>query len=240
MERLADLISKLKEQFEHSADPSQMLMTTKRIEAELLRTEPVQNNFTSSKISVVMPALRSPAPASGETTAPTQKQHSENSFQLSKEQHKLAEEAVDVLTQATELPADNSGKNSWLFDPIHEVPTLAHQEPAKDLNEIVGNAQLSLNERLKGEIVEIGHQLTETPIRDLKKAIGINDRFVFVEELFRGDEVMYERSIKTINAFRIYAEAEYWIERELKVKLGWEEDNPTTRYFYQLVKRRFS
>ena len=51
---------------------------------------------------------------------------------------------------------------------------------------------------------------------------------------------MYERSIKTINGFRIFAEAEYWIERELKVKLGWEEDKPATRHFYQLVKRRFS
>ncbi len=35
---------------------------------------------------------------------------------------------------------------------------------------------------------------------------------------------MYERSIKTINAFRILPEAEYWMERELKVKLGWDEN----------------
>ena len=35
---------------------------------------------------------------------------------------------------------------------------------------------------------------------------------------------MYERSIKTINGFRILPEAEYWMERELKVKLGWDEN----------------
>jgi hypothetical protein len=51
---------------------------------------------------------------------------------------------------------------------------------------------------------------------------------------------MYERSIKTINSFRIFPEAEYWIERELKVKLGWDETKESTRHFYQLVKRRFS
>ena len=77
-------------------------------------------------------------------------------------------------------------------------------------------------------------------MRDLKKAIGINDRFVFINELFRGDEAMYERSIKTINNFRILAEAEYWMIRELKVKLAWDDDKETTRHFYQLVKRRFS
>ena len=37
--------------------------------------------------------------------------------------------------------------------------------------------------------------------------------------------IMYERSIKTINSFNIYAEAEYWISRELKVKLGWNNDH---------------
>jgi hypothetical protein len=51
---------------------------------------------------------------------------------------------------------------------------------------------------------------------------------------------MYERSIKTINGFNIYAEAEYWIIRELKVKLGWPNEHKTAQHFDQLVKRRFS
>ena len=49
-----------------------------------------------------------------------------------------------------------------------------------------------------------------------------------------------EREIKTINGFNIYPEAQYWIQRELKVKLGWLEENPTVKLFDQLVKRRFS
>jgi hypothetical protein len=63
---------------------------------------------------------------------------------------------------------------------------------------------------------------------------------VFLSELFRGDETMYERSIKTINNFRIYPEAEYWIERELKVKLGWDENKEAVKVFRKLIKRRFS
>ena len=55
-----------------------------------------------------------------------------------------------------------------------------------------------------------------------------------------GDEAMYERSIKTINSFNIYPEAEYWISRELKIKVGWSNDNPTVKHFDHLVKRRFS
>jgi hypothetical protein len=51
---------------------------------------------------------------------------------------------------------------------------------------------------------------------------------------------MYERSIKTINSFSILPEAEYWIQRELKVKLAWNDGNETVKQFTQLVKRRFT
>ena len=137
------------------------------------------------------------------------------------------------------------------FNPIKDVPTLTHQlsqearnsEAKKDLNDIIGGQGApSLNDRLKGngQQREISSVLTETPIRDLRKAIGINDRYVFISELFRGDETMYERSIKTINNFSIYQEAYYWMERELKLKLAWDTDRKSAQLFYQLVRRRFS
>jgi hypothetical protein len=128
----------------------------------------------------------------------------------------------------------------WKIDPLREVPTLAHQQVVKELNEVMATKSSSLNEKLKEQVKEVAHVLNDAPVRDLRRAIGINDRFVFISELFRNDEVMYERSIKTINSFRILPEAQYWIERELKVKLGWDENKESTRHFYQLVKRRFS
>lgn len=131
-------------------------------------------------------------------------------------------------------------QQEFQYNPLTEIPTLAHQSTARELNEMMAAAHTSLNDKLKEDRVEVGHRLNDSPVRDLKKAIGINDRFVFISELFRGDEVMYERSIKTINGFRIYPEAQYWIERELKVKLSWDETKSTTQHFYQLVKRRFS
>jgi hypothetical protein len=51
---------------------------------------------------------------------------------------------------------------------------------------------------------------------------------------------MYERSIRTINGLNIYPEAQYWIQRELKVKLSWEENSEPVKLFDQLVKRRFA
>lgn len=225
MERLAELISKLKEQFEQKADSSKLLATTLLIERELMKLESVQTPVSrSSKVSVVMPASHQAYQPKSEDT--------------------IVEEAPAMHHETThhkaEQPVRKAHSKEFIFDPLTEIPTLSQQHTIKEINEMLGIRDSSLNDKLKENKVEIGHVLTDHPIKDLKKAIGINDRYVFINELFRGDEVMYERSLKTINGFRIFAEAEYWIERELKVKLGWEEHKDTTRHFYQLIKRRFS
>lgn len=234
MERLQQLIGKLNEQFEQKADPAQLLITTQLIETELLRLSANTSQvYNSSKVAVVMPGSTRPYNAVNNVVAGTE----EVSVQPAP-----AVKEPEVVEVKEEEPAETlgSGSRTWPFDPLREIPTLAHQQAVKEINEAVATKEFSLNEKLKAEVKEVAHFLTDAPVRDLRRAIGINDRFVFINELFRGDEVMYERSIKTINGFRIFPEAEYWIERELKVKLGWDETKESTRHFYQLVKRRFS
>jgi|GEM_PF-1321319 len=98
----------------------------------------------------------------------------------------------------------------------------------------------SLNDKLKPQQKELATTLQETPIKDLRKAIGINDRYLFVKELFNGDESLFEKSIKTINNFSLYPEAAFWVQKELQQKLGWKDDNEVVVVFNQLVRRRFS
>lgn len=126
------------------------------------------------------------------------------------------------------------------FDAVEETPTLLRHNNDRELHEVIGEPKESLNDRLKQDKTELANVLKDTPIKDLRKGIGINDKFLFVNELFRGDEAMYERSIKTINNFHILPEAEYWINRELKFKLGWDDRKDTVQHFYHLVRRRFS
>jgi hypothetical protein len=132
------------------------------------------------------------------------------------------------------------------FDVVEETPTLLQHTPQeekkihREINQIIHGQQRSLNDQLKQQKTEVAHLLQEAPIKDLRKAIGINDKFVFLAELFNGDEAMYERSIKTINNFHVLQEAEYWINRELKLRLGWNDTANTVQHFYSLVRRRFS
>lgn len=220
MERVGTLINKLKEQFEQQADAAKLAMTAQLLLAELQQSR--EPGTVSRKVTVVLPQV---------TAA-----------------HHEAKETVAVK--------DTIG-TQWLYETQQAgVPTLVHQqqaEPAekehngngvqknlRELNHALAMETESLNEKLKEERKEVMSALQDSPVRDLKKAIGINDRYLFLNDLFRGDESMYERSIRTINAFSIYPEAQYWIQRELKIKLSWPDSSDTVRLFDQLIRRRFA
>ncbi len=120
-----------------------------------------------------------------------------------------------------------------------DIPTLALKQ--QEVNDTIAANGESINDKLKSSShKEIGHSIKDTPIKDLRKAIGVNDRYVFINELFRGDETMYDRSIKTINGYSNYAEAEFWIKRELKLKLAWNDNTDAVQLFDKLVRRRFA
>jgi len=249
MERLQQLISQLQEQFDRKVDPSQMLQTIRLLEAELatLSTQAAAAR-TSAKVAVMMPS--SMKIYTGQAAMQELKTASAGAATASVAAPAVASTGPASVPPAPEIrlapdpgnpprPAKDE-RGPWPYDPLAEIPTLAHQQKPRELNDVIGSNGSSLNDRLKSNVLELKSALNDTPVRDLKKAIGVNDRFVFISQLFRGDEAMYERSLKTINSFRILPEAEYWMERELKVKLGWDETRDATKQFYQLVKRRFS
>jgi len=212
MERIQALINRLQDQLNQQADVVQMLSTIQLIQGELIKSlSESTKTLGTSKISVLMPASN---------------------------QHEKTEAENEITTLKTKEPKPVK-QPVIQFDSLNEIPTFSHQQGALEVNDLVSK-QESLNDKLKEDKVEIMHVLKETPIKDLRKAIGINERFLFISELFRDDEAMFERCLKTINSFNIYPEAEYWMNRELMLKLGWPENSETVKHFYQLVKRRFS
>ena len=87
---------------------------------------------------------------------------------------------------------------------------------------------------------ELQEKLALEPIKDLKAAIGINDKFQFTATLFNGDEKAFEMAVKTINGFKIYAEAQFWIKSNLREQNKWDETAEVVKAFDLLVKRRFA
>jgi len=260
MERVGVLINKLQEQLAQQAGVQHMMVTLQLLQSELLQEAGKTNGQPVSHVSVTVPNVvhfKQPEQVAVQEYKPVPRPDPEQMPQPDPEPLPDPEphphpgprpeseplpipSFIEAKPWEDLLPGKENGR-TWHADPVMEVPTLAHQDKIYfELNESMNEKEGSLNEKLKEEKTEMGSMLQEVPIRDLKKAISINERHRFIHELFRDDETMYERSIKTINGFNIYAEAEYWIQRELKLKVGWDTSLESVKMFDQLVKRRFA
>ena len=155
----------------------------------------------------------------------------EDATQAIAKEETLPKESETPTLQKKEDEKSKKQYSIWEAYSSNEIPTLTQQKttdykPSESYPTAEDN---SYNAATAG-----------TPIKDLRKAISISDRYLFINELFRGEENEYERSVKTINNFNVYQEARYWIDRELKLKLGWDDKNNVVRQFNSLVQRRFA
>jgi hypothetical protein len=246
MERVETLVQKLQEQLSQGTSPEKLLLTVQMLQHELQHLQQA-GPAVKPIVSVAMPVNANLAPVTSvKPELPSEPASEEKIIEVLQVDEAEVEAELEEIKRNAALMQQISGqsKPQLLFE-IHEedIPTLPPPPPAppkKEVNDIAPGEKASLNDMLKSNTAEVSSKLTELPVKDLKKAIGINDRFLYLNELFRGDEAMYERSIKTINSFSILPEAEYWIRRELKTKLGWKDSDGTVIQFDQLVKRRFS
>lgn len=239
MDRVSTLLQKLQKQLDDRSSARQMLQTVQILQAELVHQIEKKPAPDIAKVCVLMPVSFA-IEASTEIETPEEEKIVEV---LQVNEKDIEAELEQIKRHAQMANSTSSHRPDYSFDPVEEVPTLAHQDPVSKKGsqaELSFDYSESLNDRLKEDKIELSQTLTSAPIKDLRKAIGVNDRFLFINELFRGDEAMYERSIKTIQGFSIYAEAEFWIRRELKVKIGWHDNHPVVKQFDQLIKRRFS
>ena len=150
------------------------------------------------------------------------------------------EPEVPIAAQAESQHTLEETPNSYFFESNTDIPTLPQVEkPNYELNQALAKEENDINNSLKEHKVEVAHLHENTQIKDLKRAISINEKYLFINELFRGDEELYDKCIKHIQLFSVHSEAAYWIQKELKTKLEWRADDEVVELFDQLVKRRF-
>ncbi len=107
--------------------------------------------------------------------------------------------------------------------------------PSKSvLGEVLGKDNKSLNEQLATK-KNTSESSFQSPILDLKNAIGINDRFLFQRELFNNNADVYNQVVDQINAIQDYDSAIAFI----KGNFNWNLEDEATITFFELVKRRF-
>ncbi|MFP4556253.1 MAG: hypothetical protein ACLFNU_05215 [Bacteroidales bacterium] len=138
------------------------------------------------------------------------------------ESNQVEEEASVEVKQKQEVIEDTKGNSN----PEKSSTTILaekFQGKKKSRNELLGNGKKDVASKLKNK-----------PIGDLTKAIGINDKFLFTKELFKGNAELYSKSIKQLNEFDDINDALIYIQENFQ----WDDRNEAANQLIDLVRRK--
>ncbi len=130
-------------------------------------------------------------------------------------------------------------KASPAAEPVKEV-VRAEPAPAppREKKVAVSEEVALLFEDKEGK--ELSDKLASLPIKDLTKAMGINERILTVNELFGKDQQAFVSAMSTMNGMTSFDEAKKYLV-ECAEKYNWTSRNKKKKaqVFIKLVRRRF-
>lgn len=174
-----------------------------------------------------VPAVEKPQPA-------TPVQHPEE------EQRRIEETEPSVPYTAPAEPADE------VFDlPSEEQPmppVAAGKEPVSAsasgsvLGEVINHDVQTLGDTIVPPRDVASELRRSEPVTDLRKAVGINDRFLMIRDLFDGDAAAYEAAVETFNGFSDLDECLIHIAEHYT----WNANSDGAKLLMDLLERKFS
>ncbi len=81
-------------------------------------------------------------------------------------------------------------------------------------------------------------KLQRTPVTDIRAALGINDKMMIINDLFKGSVERFNKSIDALNEFPTLSGARIYLS-ELQIELQWDPESLACALLYDLVERRF-
>lgn len=129
-----------------------------------------------------------------------------------------------VVDSAAALPIVEEA----IYSAPPETPILL-EESKPSLNELLADkADATLATKFETEVVE-----------DLKSIINLNDKLVFVKDLFSGYSLAYQEALDALNRMSTLAEAKQYLNENYAEQNKWLEHEATVARFYLLLSRRY-
>jgi hypothetical protein len=142
---------------------------------------------------------------------------------------------VEVPTPSPEIVLDTK-----VIEEVQQTRKEVFAEPATSIASSY-NGITSLHDKIASSNHEtaIADKLKLTPIADLTKAIGINEKFLFIKELFGNNSEVFQRVVSELNSCSDFTMASFHAENETVKKFGADANSETYLKFVELVQRRF-
>ena len=147
-----------------------------------------------------------------------------------------ADDILDFLSKPVEIPAARKESRPETIIPVkqpslfpEEPVTPAKPEPRRSLNDVLMEQK---------EDHSIASSFQNRKVQDLAKSININDKFLFIKELFRGKGEEFGMAIQKLNRCNSMDEAFNEIDI-MKKFYFWDTSSPAYLALCDLVRRKF-
>ncbi len=116
--------------------------------------------------------------------------------------------------------------------PKPEAPKVVVSTPSEDFSEL-------FNQK---EAKELSEKLSELPIKDLTKAMGLNEKIFTINELFGGDGKAFDTALKTLNTFNSFDQARAYLSENFAGQYKWTSRNKKKKAInlIKLIRRRYN
>lgn len=164
---------------------------------------------------------------------------SEDKIQVSEITQSILE--TESINQVKELPPKIIEKEnlseSEVSNKINNTEASVEKITAQESPSINTEPSLStLNDKLQASMGNDSQlKIPKSKLIDIQSAMGINDQFLFMRELFDNNSVEYKAAIAYINTQDDYQE----IAAHFNQEKHWNAEDPTVVQFFDLIKRKF-
>jgi hypothetical protein len=110
-------------------------------------------------------------------------------------------------------------------EPVQEPPHFKHQP--------------TLNELLASQTATPSATHARPALSDLKSAINLNAKLLFVKDLFEGYSLAYSEAIDIVNKMPDFKSADKFLQSNYATKHNWVAKQSTVEQFYELLHQRF-
>ena len=122
-------------------------------------------------------------------------------------------------------------------DAVQKELELEEEEPVDIHNRRLGDSFLkekSVNDMRSDDLSKLEHKLSNRPVSSIQSAIGINDRFQYIRELFEGSADNFVKAVAELDSMNDMKEAVDYMQTNFK----WKK-NESSLKFVNIIKRRF-
>lgn len=147
------------------------------------------------------------------------------------------EESREILEEPEiELEFEFDDEPEVLEPEEQDLVELEPEEPEESGPEAAGDVELVMD-KARPDWYDWEVDIPGPYIEDIRDGIGLNDRILFLNDLFYGDEEAFASAILALNGMdRLVEAVEYMRERYPQ----WNEESDEVYRFYMIVRRRFN